>query len=334
MYATRHESLEVEFLHWLLLIVLAIATVLLVASALGAAEPMPTPRLLPEGIGTWAKPLAPETPKPYFPESPPPRSMPAAQAAADLWTILDNHRAGRASDALAGWQRLGLPDVTAHWREIARGAAYLQLGDLERAEWHLFAARQLAPDQAATAYFLGVLRMEQAAQAMRVPDGHEPIDAMVAYHAESLAAQSKERSLRQQILRDEMQAIGELETAIGQVRGLFAREALLLADNETYESVVIPTVGDLLDALSADRLAGRAHHLLFGLELKHGQLPAAEFHLDEAAKEDLPVLYGYQDLAMAYATAGMHADAIRTYSKGWTREYPLLKQVAASLQQF
>jgi hypothetical protein len=130
-------SLEVEFIHWLLLIVLALALVLAVATALAAGETMPPPKVLPEGIVTWAKPLAAEMPRAFFPESPPPRLLPAAETAAQLWAILDAHHEGRAAEALKRWEDLALPKNVMHWRDIARGVAYLETGDLKRAEWQL-----------------------------------------------------------------------------------------------------------------------------------------------------------------------------------------------------
>jgi hypothetical protein len=322
-------SLEVEFLHWVLIVMLAIAVVLMVASALGAAGPMPPPGLLPEGIAAWAKPIAPEAARPFFPESPPVRRMPTAEAAAQLAAILTDHQAGRASDALAGWQRLELPEATAHWREIARGVAYLQLGDIDRAEWHLLASRQLAPAHPAVAYFLGVLRLEQARRIMQVPDQRERPDTLVAYRAQQPQLQSREMPLREEKLHQEMLAVAELEHALIQSRMLALTEPLLATDHEIDEAVVVPTAGDLLTALGADRLAARAHHLLFGIQLRHGQLTEAEFHLDQAAAAGLPVLYGYQDLAMASAAQGMNDAALRNFGKGLGYDYPPLAAAVA-----
>src|SRR5262245_61006820 len=146
---------EVELVRWLLLVAAAVALVLAIATALAAADPMKEPRLLPDDMGVIAKPMTPAPLKPFFPEEPPVRQIPPAEAATRLWMALDGHRAGCIAEALDGWQQIRLPDETAHWREIAIGAACLQVGDQQRAAVHLRAARQLAPDHAMVAYLMG-----------------------------------------------------------------------------------------------------------------------------------------------------------------------------------
>ena len=144
MITTRHIRLEMELIHWLLLVVAAIALILAIATALAAADPIREPRLLPAGAIAMAKPMTPALVRPFFPEYPPGRIFPPAEAAARLWMTLESQRAGCLGDAISGWEQVGLPDETPHWREIGMAAAYLQAGDLQKAEVHLDVARTYA----------------------------------------------------------------------------------------------------------------------------------------------------------------------------------------------
>jgi hypothetical protein len=66
MTAVRQWTREYELLHWLLVLLAAIAIALVVASVLGST-PIQEPRLLPKDMGTLAKPITPETVQPFFP---------------------------------------------------------------------------------------------------------------------------------------------------------------------------------------------------------------------------------------------------------------------------
>ena len=90
--------------------------------------------------------------------------------------------------------------------------------------------------------------------------------------------------------------------------------------------MIVPTVGDLVAALGADNFVGKAHHVLFGLQLKLGELGIAEFHLDQAAATGIAVLYGYRDLATAYLDEGHNSDAIRLIGKELQINQPWLGQ--------
>jgi hypothetical protein len=293
-------SAEVELIRWMLLFAAAVALALAIATALAAADPMSEPKLLPENIRALAKPMPAEIEQPFFPEQPPVRKLPPAEAAARLWTILDNHRAGRTQEALTEWNHVGLPDETAHWREIAIGAAYLRVSDLERAEMHLDTARQLAPDHAIVAYFTGLLRLAQGDAAGRVPDttknNHEwfvayaPVNDKVFY---------------------QLLAIGELRLAIARAGEVPLDEWLIAADDRMDEEFVSPTAGDLLAALDASDFAGKAHRELFRLQLSRGELADAEFHIGRAAAAGMATLAMHQELAEMCLAQGQDADAIR-----------------------
>jgi hypothetical protein len=319
---TRHMSVEVELVRWLLLVVAAVALILAIATVLAAADPMKEPRLLPDDMGAIAKPMTPEPVRPFFPEDPPVRQLPPAEAAARLWLTMDSHRAGCIAEALAGWEQIQLPAETAHWREIAIGAAYLHAGNLERASVHLVAARQMEPDHPLVAYFTGVLRLEQAAAIGRVRDGiRSRGDLLVAYSP----AEGK--------LQYRMLAIVELQNAIARAGEIRLDERLLTTDPQIEETVVVPRVGDLLFAIGAENFVGKAHHLLFGLYLDGGELTVAEFHLDRAAATGIAVLYGYQDLATAYLDQECNADAVRVAAKDLQVNYPWLLRLCERMAE-
>jgi tetratricopeptide (TPR) repeat protein len=223
---------------------------------------------------------------------------------------LENHQAGRRGEALAGWEQLRLPETTAHWREIAIAATLLQTGDLRQAAMHLDLARNLAPDQAVVAYYTGILRLEQAAAATRVPDGYEGTLRMVAY------TPMEDKAVL------EMLARVELEMAIAKAGEVRLDHPLLMLEPGEEEAVVIPRVGDLLVALGADNFVGKAHHLLYGLCLDRGELVTAEIHLDQAAATGIATLYGYQDLATTYLAMERHADALRAARKDLRLNHP------------
>jgi hypothetical protein len=313
-------SLEIELVRWLLLVAAAIALILAIATAL-AAGPVNEPRLLPDDMGSFAKPMTPGAVQPYFPETPPGRQLPPAEAAARLRSIFDDHRAGRALDAISGWEDLGLAEETAHWRQIAMGAAYLQLSDLQQAALHLEAARQRVPDHAVVAYFTGLLRLEQAAAAVRVPDGLPRRDLLVAY------TPLEDKAMYQ------MAAIQELQMAIVRFADVRLDERLIDIDPLVEDATIAPTAGELLAAVGADNLVGKAHHLVFGVQLVRGELGEAEFHLDRAADSGIAVLYGYRDLAERYLGIGRNSAALRVLNKDLVRNHPWVEPVGKWLWQ-
>jgi tetratricopeptide (TPR) repeat protein len=312
-------SREVELVRWLLLTAIAVALVLAIASALAAADPMSEPSLLPDDMNVIAKPM-PEIVRPFFPENPPTRELPPAEAADRLWTILKDHRAGRIPEALAGWEVVRLPEGSAHWREIAIGAAYLRVGNQERAAIHLDAARQMAPSQAVVAFYMGLLRLEQAESAGPAPDTFKGRhDRLVAY------TPLQDKALYQ------MLAMFELQEAIAEAGDIRLDEPLLEIDPRIEEVANVPQVGDLLTALGANNFAGKAHNTLFGLCLGRGELADAEFHLDRATATGLAALVGYQELATAYLDEGGAAAAVRVAGKDLERHAPWVRPLCERL---
>jgi tetratricopeptide (TPR) repeat protein len=314
MITTRHMQLEVELVRWGLLIVAALAIVLAVAT-LAAADPMMEPQLLPGNMDEIARPIPVAPARPFFPEAAPVREFPPAEAAAHLWAILEQHRTGRALEAIAGWEQLRLPAETAHWRKVAMGAAYLQTGDLERAMTHLETAEQMMPEYPVVAYYRGLLRLEQAAAAVRVPDGmNGGRDLMVAYTPQETKAVY------------EMLALAELRRATTRGAEVRLDERLLATEMAVEEAIIVPRVGDLLAALGATNFAGRAHLLMFGLHLDRCELIEAELNLDMAAATGMATLDGYRDLAETYLTVGREVDAARAARKDLWANYPWVEQ--------
>ena len=318
MIATRHTHLEVELIHWIILALLAAALVL-AAATVAAADPM-EPQLLPGDMGKIARPIPLEPARPFFPETPPVREIPPAEAVSRVWVILDHHEQGRPLDAIAGWQEIRPPAEAAHWREIAMGAAYLERGNLQRAAIHLENALQMTPENAVVAYYFGLLRLEQGAAAARVPDGNKPgRDRLVAFTpAEDKAVY-------------DMLALNELRKAAIRGPGVRLEERLLEIDATIEEQIVVPCVDDLLTALGADNFAGKAHHLLFGLHLDRAELVEAEQNLDMAAATGLATLDGYRDLAETYLAMRREADGLRAIKKDLRLNHPWIRRVCERL---
>jgi tetratricopeptide (TPR) repeat protein len=321
MITTRRMSLELEFVRWLLLVIAAIALLLAIATAVAAAKPVSEPRLLPANAAQIAKPMGEEMLAPFFPEYPPGRVLPLSEAAARLWMTLESHRAGCTAEAVAGWEQIRLPGETAHWREVGLAAAYLQAGDLRRAELYLDRARQLAPDNAVVAYFTGLLYLEKAAAWQRVPDG-------LPRSSERLVAFVTPADDRLQL---QLLAAVELRRAIATAAEVRLDEWLLLPDPEVNESIFVPRVGDLLVALGADNFLGKAHHLLFGLYLRGGELAVAEQHLDQAAATGIATLYGYRDLAEMCLEQGEYAALPRLAAKELRANHPEIARLGRRL---
>ena len=331
MIATRHHlPLAVELVKWLLLMAAAVALVAALATAV-AADPMTEPARLPDDMGLLARPMEVQPIKPFFPEETPVTDMPAEQAAATVWMILEAQRAGRTTEALEGWQTIRLTAETEVWREVALAAANLGARNLTAAERHLDQARYLAPDQAVVAYYTGLLRLEQAAAAVQVPD--ELTDGDLRFVAQVAApAVVPARGIMAGVLLKAL-ARTELHMAIARAAEVPLDQRLIAGDANLEERIVVPRVGDLLVALEADNFVGQGHHLLFGLEMERGQLAGAEEHLDQAVATGIAPLYGYEDLAEAYLAQGQEAAALRAGRKDMQANYPLLWQAGQEMRE-
>jgi tetratricopeptide (TPR) repeat protein len=317
MITTRQMHVEIELIKWLVLFLVATALVLAIATTAAAAEPMLEPERLPADMALLAKPMPAELPaRPHFPEDRPPADLAPVEIAAKLWTVLENHRAGCTREALAGWDDIRLEAGAEAWREVARGAAFLAAGDLDRAEQMLREAQQIEPAQPVAAYFMGVLHLERAAAAMRAPDRAVPGQTQFVAYVPNAAQEL--RGTQQLLARQ------QLELAVANAHTLQLDERLVVGPGGMEEVVVVPRVGDLLVALGADKFVPQAHQLLFGLALDRGELDEAETQLDRAVGLGMTPLYGYEDLAQAYLAQGRETDAARMAQKDIRANYPEL----------
>jgi tetratricopeptide (TPR) repeat protein len=334
MIVTRHHlTLEMEVVKWLLLVAFAIIAALALATALAAAEPMMNPMdepaRLPADVEKLATPMEVAPARPFFPEENPVYDLPPAALAARVWMILETQRAGLAREALAGWREIYLPGQAEAWREVAMAAANLTAGKLDRAAMHLDNAREYDNAQAIVAYYTGILRLEQAAAAARVPDeATEGTMRLVAYDP-------LQGTVGQTVLR--VLARRQLEMAIVRAGEIRLDERLVMGEPGIEEEFVVPRVGDLLVALEANNFVGKAHHLLFGIEMDRGQLRQAEEHLDQAVATGIAPLFGYGDLTVGYLALEQRADALRVTQKDMAANYPLLweagQEMKAALKQ-
>jgi tetratricopeptide (TPR) repeat protein len=315
-------TLEMEFIKWVLLAILAVALVLVLTAVAGADPLLPEPARLPGDMNEVAQPLVPDM-KPFFPETPPYPQRDPADVAARIWMTLEQQRAGRVAEALAGWEGMYLGGDAEIWREIAMAAAYLQAADIDQAELHLDAARALNPQHPVVAYYTGVLRLEQAAAAVRVPDEFPGLKLrMVAYVPE------RGEQARQQY---QLAAREELLAATCGADMIWLDERLVQG-NRVEEEMVVPRVGDLLVALGTDNFVGQAHHLLFGIELDRGATLAAEEHLDLAVAAGIAPILGYEELAEAYLNQEQPAAALRATRKDIAANYPQLWQAGQEMK--
>jgi hypothetical protein len=333
MIVNRHHlTMEMEVVEWFLLVAFAIIAALAMVTALAAAEPMidpmHEPARLPADVEMLARPMDAAPARPYFPEEGPadePKyDLPPAALAARVWMILETQQAGLAREALAGWQQIRLPGQAEAWREVAMAAANLTAGKLDRAAMHLDNAREYENAQAVVAYYTGILRLEQAAAAARVPD--EATDATMRL----VTYEPMQGTVGQTVLR--VLARRQLEMAIARAGEVRLDERLVIGEPGMEEELVAPRVGDLLVALEANNFAGKAHHLLYGLEMDRGQLRQAEEHLDQAVATGIAPLFGYGDLAEGYLALEQPADALRATQKDMAANYPLLWEAGQEMK--
>lgn len=321
MLTTRKQPLEMEAIRWLILFMLAIIVIAIAAQLAGAADPMPPvePGRLPMALVVEAKPMDP--PREFYPEQPPVHEAPAGLAM-KVAELLALHRQGAAREALDGWEQTQLPPQTAVWRDLARGAAALQLGDLPLAEKHLATARLAAPKHAAADFLIGVLRMEQAAQIREWRPWRDlprrPEFRLVA-DAPPVAAPLTRTMY-------ELAALMEFNAAVLHAPDVQLGQPLVPGARGNPQ----PLVGDLLAAIGADNFAGKAHHMLGALYMNRGQLTEAETHLDEAVKTGVNIVFGYEDLGTLHELQGDNAAAGRLYGKQLLQKCPPLARWIAT----
>jgi Flp pilus assembly protein TadD len=321
MFPVRHiHTRAEEAIKWAAIIALAAALALSVISRSGGAVPTAAddaPEQLPVAMDTWAQPM----PQPAKGEPPKPTTATPQRDATDvdysieqplarslkLWTILMDQRDGRTEDAVEGWTKVRLPAETAVWWHVGLAAAYLDSGRIAEAADVLLAAREIEPNHPVVHYYMGVLRLEQAANASEWNDAVGPGRVrLAAYNLYGVYPNTRTMY--------RLAAIEELDQAILYAGDVVRGESLVSAYDDTPRPVG-PTVDDLLNVIGADKFVANSHSMLGELMIDRGALEQAEAHMDEAVELGIHFPYAYEELGRQYRSVDRHGDAVRAYAK-------------------
>ena len=308
MLALRRMTVETEFVKWMILLLIAAMVALLLVTRMAGADG--APGLLPDDMNKWARPMPETAVAPYFPEvGPPLRTHEPNQV---LWRIIELHRMGQVEEAIAAWERADVMCGTEVWRNVAIAAANLQAGRLEQAEAQLDAALETEPENAVAHYYVGLLRLAQAQGARNWLDMIGPPQIMLI--AMPLVAPNT-RDMYEMMAMQELAKAIEFAPAMDLTAPL-APYAWATQDTQ-YLPLVTPTVGDLLQALGADRYPARAHNVLGTMYTERGLWEEAEEHLDAAAAERMNGPLAYRRLGRQLEAEGRYEDATRMYVKAF-----------------
>lgn len=342
MYVRSHVHSEMELIRWFALVILAAALALLVASqASGGNHPLRdsgVPGLLPTQIDHWARPL-PQTEG----------SVPVTQDSAlqmensgstyhfttveRVWNALEAHRAGDPVAALEAWEAVHLPRSSQVWQQVAMSMAYLQCHMPDNAARSLAIARSIDSENPVVLYMLGILRLDQAEEALEWRDAVHP-----AYIR--LAAQFPHEIAPNTRSMYELAAIQAFERATERAHHLRLDLPLVSADwmtpenGDSFMPLEAPCVGDLLEAIGAERFLGKSHWVLGEMYVERGALDHAEEHLDAARAEQIATGIPFRKLARAYEGAGRHSDAARAYMKAMSPEAGVVGPAEKALENF
>jgi tetratricopeptide (TPR) repeat protein len=310
MVTSRHVTVEFEFLHWLVVLVAALAMLLALATAL-AADPRESPAS-PDRVQFPGGALA----RPFFPEHPPLPADAATEIAEKLGMTLAHQRAGCFAEALAGWEEVRLPPETSVWRQIGMAAAQVQMDDLPLALRRLELAEQIAPRHPLIAYYRGLVWKRQA---------------------ERLAATEREAGLADAAAeKGELQrmAIADLRETIERADLVDLAEPLVVIPPESGGQVSDPQVRDLLVALEAERFVDDAHRHLFRLHLDRRELFDADQILDWAVKAGVAGTPEMRQLAQALQKEGQTTEALRVMHEVVRLDHPGMERGWGRIQQW
>lgn len=296
MVVVRHTTHATEMWKWLALIVGAMAVALFLTIKTAGAAPtalpeLPPALLLPEATNS-AVPLADE-------------AVPAALITR-VRSILQLHRTGELEAAVDAWAKVQLPYKVDVWRDLARSEALLELGRWEEAAPLLANAEERAPENAVVHYYLGLLRLEQAARTGEWNDAIGPSNIRLAAYP-PLVVLPHPRSMY------ELMAMDELETAL-ELAGNTDWDEVLIAAEPAGDTAGVLRVRELLAVLGAKELAANAHNVLGTLCIEHGQADRAEAHLLGAVAAGANVGDGFRALARLYEIEGRPFDAAHAYA--------------------
>jgi tetratricopeptide (TPR) repeat protein len=310
-----HRDEEWEAVRWIALIAIASAVLaVLLVSVLAAAE---EPQRLSPNVGQQAEPMEP-TPAALSDPLMAPRDL-----GVRLWEVLETQRSGQLHEAIEQWYALPLPAETDFWRNIAVGAAYMEQGQLKQAADSLELARQYQMHHPLVHYYTGLLRLEQAARAYEWEEAvGQPNIRLAAYHGPQ-DLQPTPVTVPDVVPNSKgmyrLAAMHELQQAI-EFAPSVAMNAWLIPDRAATDSMLRPTVGDLLLVLGADRFEANAHNMLGNMYLQDGMLDQARDHMDAAAAQGVQIIFGYSALGDAYAARGHSLAAAGAYSKAMRHE--------------
>jgi tetratricopeptide (TPR) repeat protein len=296
---------------------LAVAIVLLLGVELaGAAQPQP-PRFLPGLVADWQEGVdhfragnfteARRRLEDLLYRVTPGMAIGAApDRGLALWNILTAQARGDYELAMNDWGAIDLANDMRAWKHVAIAAMRLERGENNEAATELAMAQLLDPDNPVVHYYLGILHIQLADEALDWPDYVTDSPFRFAVHNPKVVPNTKGMY--------ELAATNDLERSI-ELAACFDPSVALVPEEWTTEPQLRPTVADLLLTVGATNFERNAHHTLGDLFIERGALEVAEEHLDQAKELGAEVPYLFSDLGEEYEAAGRHTDAARAYLK-------------------
>lgn len=223
-----------------------------------------------------------------------------------VWSALAAQADGKFEQAISDWARIELPAEIRVWKHVAIAAMHLERGPNDDAAEELATAQLLDPDNALVLYFLGVLHLQQADEAIDWPDNVVKSNFRLVAHTPKIVPNTKGMY--------RLAATMDLEHAL-EAAGCVDRDVSLIPKEWTTEPSLRPAVADLLQAIGATHFEPNAHHMLGYLFLERGAPEVAEEHLDRANDLGISVPFIFSDLGELYKAEGRHGDAARAYLK-------------------
>jgi tetratricopeptide (TPR) repeat protein len=223
-----------------------------------------------------------------------------------LWNVLTAQARGQYEQAMNDWAAIDLPIAMRPWKHVAIAAMRLERGENKEAAAELAMAQLLDPDNPVVLYYLGILHIQLADEALDWPDYVNVAQVRLVAHQPNAVPNTKGMY--------ELAATRDLERA-AEAAACFDADVALIPEEWTTEPALRPTVADLLLAMGATNFERNAHHMLGYLLIERGTLEVAEEHLDQAKDLGAEVPYLFGDLGEYYEAEGRHADAARVYLK-------------------
>jgi tetratricopeptide (TPR) repeat protein len=234
------------------------------------------------------------------------QTNPPLDRAIPIWNALTMQARGNLDHATNQWERIELATEMRAWKHVAIAAIRLEKGQNDDAAEELAVAQLLEPENPLVHYYLGILHLQQAEEAIDWPDYVHKSNVRLVAHSPNVVPNTKGMY--------QLAATADLEHAID-FAACLDRNTPLIPEEWTSEPNLRPTITDLLVGMGAAHFEPNAHHMLGCLSLDRGALEVAEAHLDQANDLGVTVPFLFNDLGEAYAVEGRHADAARAYLK-------------------